>query len=86
MVDRADPPFALWDGLPIPDAAGLDQKLAVYAAEFGRPMIHLVPAREATYQHVAEVMKILQRYGANIGLVGNEQFLPASPPIAEPKR
>jgi biopolymer transport protein ExbD len=66
-----------WNGVVVPDAATLDQKLAAVAAEPDQPEVHIDPNKLANYGSVIAVMAAAERLGVNkIGIVGNEQFAP----------
>jgi biopolymer transport protein ExbD len=66
----------LWNNQVIPDRSGLEEKLQASAQMAPQPEIHVRPNKLVAYKYVAAVLAAAQRRGvANIGLVGNEQFI-----------
>ena len=63
-----------WNGLPIPDRATLEARLAEAAPS--QPELHLRPDRRTPYKHVAQVLAAAQRLGLRkIGVVGSEHYM-----------
>ncbi len=77
-VDEIDIDFdgtISWNGVVVPDAATLAQKLQAAAAEPVQPEVHINPNKLAGYGAVISVMAAAERLGiTKIGIVGNEQF------------
>jgi biopolymer transport protein ExbD len=66
----------LWNNHVISDLRMLDEKLQTIAAMPTQAEIHVRPNKLVAYRYVAAVLAAAQRRGvANIGLVGNEQFV-----------
>lgn len=78
VVVRIDVDFdgtVLWNGEPIPDRPGLEDRLRAIVGSADQPEVHLRPNKLAKYEHVAMVMASAQRLGVTkLGLIGNEQF------------
>ena len=65
-----------WDGQVVPDAANLEDRFRLVAAQLDQPEVHVRPNKLATYKYVAQVLSAAQRLGATkIGIVGHEQFV-----------
>lgn len=76
QIDVAANGLTSWNGVPVPDRATLEAKLARIAAEPVQAEIRLRPDRQAPYRDVAAVLASAQRVGATkIGLTGNEQYV-----------
>ncbi|VBB14746.1 ExbD/TolR family protein [Burkholderia stabilis] len=76
QIDVAANGLTSWNGVPVPDRAALEAKLARVAAEPVQAEIRLRPDRQAPYRDVAAVLASAQRVGATkIGLTGNEQYV-----------
>jgi biopolymer transport protein ExbD len=66
----------LWNNHVILDRSVLEEKLQTSAQMSPQPEIHVRPNKLVAYKYVAAVLAAAQRRGvANIGLVGNEQFV-----------
>jgi biopolymer transport protein ExbD len=66
----------LWNGELMPSRSVLAAKLAAVAAAAKPSEVHIRANKLAPYKSVAGVMALAQRSGvANMGLVGNEQFI-----------
>lgn len=67
----------LWDGTALADRAALEDHIRTAAQQPRQPEFHIRPDKLAEYKYVAEVLASAQRLGIRqIGIVGNEQFLP----------
>ena len=68
---RVQPDGAIvWNGVPVDDAV-FQTRLALMSRLRPKPQIHVLPNRRATYTTVEHVIKMLQPYGFQLGLVGN---------------
>ena len=64
-----------WNGSPVADATGLQQRLEAAAAQPVPPELHVRPTPDASYDRFAEVMVASSRAGlVRLGVVGSEQF------------
>jgi hypothetical protein len=61
-----------WNGLAMTETA-FAHKLAELRGRKALIDMRIIPSKGATHGQVARVMTIAQRYGVNIGLVGNER-------------
>ena len=61
-----------WNGLSLSDAA-FEKRLAEAAKFSPKPEVYILPNKHVTYNQVAHLLKILQRYDVKMGLIGNEQ-------------
>jgi len=65
------------DGVAI-DKAHLAEVLKARQRPGQKLVVHLQPNPKASYDAVHAAMAACQQVGANVGMVGNEQFLPAN--------
>ena len=64
------------DGVAV-DKAHLAEALKAKQRPGQKLVVHLQPNSKASYDAVHAAMAACQQVGANVGMVGNEQFLPA---------
>jgi biopolymer transport protein ExbD len=60
-----------WNGVAVDDAI-VNERLASMANQQPKPHIHILANRRATYQRIYHLLKMIQPYGFNVGLVGAE--------------
>lgn len=65
-----------WDGVPLPNIAAVEAKMAEVVAQPDQPEVHIKPSKLVEYHFVSAVMASAQRLGVKkMGMVGNEQFI-----------
>ena len=65
----------LWNGEPVADRAGLEQRLLLAARQAEQPEIHVQPNRATPYDTVAAILATSQRLGLQkIGVVGLDAY------------
>ncbi len=65
----------LWNGEALPDQAELQHRLRLASGLSEQPEIHVLPARHASYDVVAQVLSASQRQGLQkIGVVGLDDY------------
>lgn len=75
-IDIGADGIILWNRQPV-DNGALAARLAVAAADPGRPELHVRPHKAVAYRHVAAVLAAAQRLGVTkIGIVAGEGVEP----------